>query len=78
MNDQDTYPRLPDKFGPKVASYPECSYGAVRVVILLKSGARVRDVVIGGDAISKVGSKLIRAESDLPFSISDIEDVERG
>ena len=75
---RDSYPRLPVKFGSKVASYPECSFGAVRVTLALRDGRRIRDVIIGADAICKVGQKLIGTESDLPFAVSDIEAVERG
>ena len=75
---RDSYPKLPAKFGPKVASYPECSYGAVRVTLVLRDGRRIHDVIIGADAICKIGQRLISAESDLPFSVSDIEAVERG
>jgi hypothetical protein len=74
----DMYPRLPDRFGSAVASYPECSYGAVRVTLVLKSGRRIRDVIIGGDAICKIGQKEIKSESDLDFLVSDIEGVQRG
>jgi hypothetical protein len=78
MSATGTYPKLPDRFGPLVSSWPECSYGAVRVVLVLQDGSRVRDVIIGGDAICKVGQKLIQAESDLEFRVSDIQAVERG
>ena len=74
----DTYAKLPDEFGAKVMSYPECSYGAVRVILCLNNGRRIRDVIIGADAICKIGSKLIRTEADLDFRISEIKDVERG
>ena len=74
----DTYPGLPDRFASKVASYPECSYGAVRVTLVLRDGRRIRDVIIGGDAICKIGQKHITSESDLDFSVSDIKDVKRG
>jgi hypothetical protein len=74
---KESYPRLPGRFGSKVTSLPECSYGAVRVTLVLKDGRRVRDVIIGADAICKIGQKLIQSESDLDFLISDIEDVER-
>jgi hypothetical protein len=74
----DKYPRLPDRFCSKVASYPECSYGAVRVTLVLKDGRRIRDVIIGGDAICKIGQTLITLESDLDFSVSDIENVKRA
>lgn len=78
LSTQDTYPRLPDRFAPKVVSFPECSYGAVRVTLVLRGGRRIHDVIIGADAICKIGQRLIQSESDLGFSISDIEDVERG
>jgi hypothetical protein len=72
----DTYPRLPDRFGSIVAAMPECSYGAVRVTLVLRGDRRIHDVIIGGDAICKIGQRLIQSESDLDFSVSDIEDVE--
>ena len=72
-----SYPRLPDRFGPKVANMPECSYGAVRVTLVLRDGRRIHDVIIGGDAICKVGQRLINSETDLDFAVSDIEDVQR-
>ena len=74
----NSYPRLPEKFGPTVASYPECSYGAVRVTLVLSDGRRFHDVIIGADAICKIGPTQIATESDLPFQVSDIEGVERG
>ena len=73
-----SYPKLPDRFGPRVASYPECSYGAVRVTLVLRNGDRIGDVIIGGDAICKIGQKRISSESDLNFSTSDIEEIEKG
>ena len=74
----DLYPKLPNKFGSKVASYPECSYGAVRVKLVLSNGRVIQDVIIGADAICKIGQKQIKTESDLDFSVLDIEDVQRG
>jgi hypothetical protein len=74
----DSYPRLPDRFCPRVASYPECSYGAIRVILVLRDGRRIHDVIIGADAICKIGQRLIKSEADLDFSVSDIEDVQRG
>ena len=77
-NTSDSYPRLPAKFGPKVAAIPECSYGAVRVTLVLRDGRRIHDVIIGADAISKIGQRLIHSERDLDFAVSDIHDVETG
>ena len=78
LSTEDSYPKLPDRFGPKVMSFPECSYGAVRVTLVLTDGRRVHDVIIGADAICKIGQRLIQSGADLDFSVSDIEDVERG
>jgi hypothetical protein len=75
---KDSYPRLPDKFSAKVVSLPECSYGAVRVTLVLKDGRRIRDVIIGGDTICKIGQRHIRSAADLDFSVSDIENVKNG
>jgi hypothetical protein len=72
---EDPYPMLPERFRSKVNSYPECSYGAVRVTLVLKSGRRIRDVIIGGDAICKIGDRHIRSHSDLDFSVDDIKNV---
>jgi len=57
---------------------PERSYGAVRVALVLEDGTRIPNVIIGGDAICKVGDRPIQSESDLNFRVSDIRDVERG
>jgi hypothetical protein len=76
-NDHTTvpYPILPDRFIRKVNSYPECSYGAVRVTLVLLDGRRIHDVIIGGNAICKIGQRHISCESDLDFSVSDIRNV---
>jgi hypothetical protein len=73
-----SYPKLPDKFWSKVASYPECSYGAVRVTLVLRNGRRIHDVIVGGDAICKIAQRHIRSESDLDFSVADIKEVKRA
>ena len=44
----------------------------------MRDGRRIHDVIIGADAICKIGQRLIQSEADLDFSVSDIEDVERG
>jgi len=77
-HDSGSYPKLPDRFALKIASYPECSYGAVRVMLVLRDGRRIRDVIIGGDTICKIGQRHIRSESDLDFSVADIKNVKRG
>ena len=75
MND---YPILPDKFSSRVNSYGECSFGAIKVNLLLASGRKIYDVIIGGDAICRIGQKQIKSVEDLDFSVSDIADVEHS
>jgi hypothetical protein len=76
--EQDTYPRVPDRFVPEVLAFPECSYGAARATLVLKDGRVVYDVILGGDSIAKVGEKLVRTAADLDFATSDIVKVMRG
>ena len=78
LTSQSSPPKLPEKFGPKVGSFPECSSGAVRVTLGLRDGRRIHDVIIGADAIGKIGPRLIQPESDLDFSVSGIKDFGRG
>jgi len=76
---KDSYPVLPDKLASQSAYYPEYSYGATRVVLVLKDGRRIADVIIGGaGTICKIGSQLIESESDLGFLTSDIADLEKA
>jgi hypothetical protein len=76
--EQDTYPRVPDRFVPEVFGFPECSYGAARATLVLKDGRVVFDVILGGDSIAKVGEKLVKSAADLDFSPADIVKVMRG
>jgi len=78
MPREHSYPVLPDKFGEVVNRYPECSYGAVRVILVLKDGTWIRDVILAGNAICKIGQKLIKTSSDLDFSVSDVIEVKQG
>jgi hypothetical protein len=75
---QDTFPRVPAKFVPKVLGFRECSYGAARATLVLKSGRVIFDVILGGDSIAKVGEKLVKSEADLDFSTADIVKVLPG
>jgi hypothetical protein len=79
MTDEEpTYPRVPAQFVPAVLAFPECSYGAVRATLVLKDGRAIFDVILGGDAIAKVGDKLVKSAADLDFATSDIVKVLRG
>jgi hypothetical protein len=67
---------LPDRLADKTIGFPESSYGANRVTLVLGDGRRVREVFLAwGRDIVKVGSKAISRPEDLDFRITDIIDV---
>ena len=67
---------IPDELAAKANSFPESSYGATTVSLILSNGRRVDNVVLGGASdIVKVGSRRVSEASDLEFSVSEIVDV---
>jgi len=49
--------RLPIAIQEKIATFPESSYGAHRVTLILDDGSEIREVyVAGNDEIVKVGT----------------------
>ena len=75
---KDSYPRVPVRFTPEVFVFPECSYGAARATFVLINGRVISDVILAGDSIAKVGSRLVRTAADLDFSPEDINEVRPG
>jgi hypothetical protein len=75
---QDRYPRVPAQFVPAVFEFPECSYGAAKATLVLKSGRVIYDVILAGDSIAKVGDRLVTSEADIDFATADIVEVRRG
>jgi len=69
------YPQVPQSVGDKAQSFPESSYGAQRVTLLLADGRRVPNVSLAGDVIVKVGTRLVQSPADLDFSVSDVVDA---
>ena len=68
--------RLPDILAAKAMRFPESSYGAVTVTLVLVGGRRVRHVVLaGGTDIVKIGDQTITSPDQLGFSVADIRDV---
>jgi hypothetical protein len=60
----------------KAMRFPESSYGAVTVTLVLVGGRRVPHVVLaGGTDIVKVGGKTITSPDQLGFNLADIRDV---
>jgi hypothetical protein len=67
--------RIPEKFAAKVRSFPESSYGATTVTLILRDGRRIENVVLSGSDIVKVGDELVSEAGDLDFSPGEIANV---
>ena len=65
---------LPDELGDKAASFPESSYGATLVTLVLKNGSRIPHVhVAGRDVIKATGSQEeSRLATIRPSEIADV------
>ena len=67
---------LPEDLAAKAAGFPESTYGACRVTLVLADGRHVSDISLAwGTEIVKVGSRLVDSSKDLGFALSDIVDV---
>ena len=74
-----TLMRLNDQLAGKVATFPESSYGATRVTLVLVDGRRIADVVLAwGVEIVRVGEHSVRLPEQLGFDIAMVSDVEPG
>ena len=68
--------KLPHQLADKTAGFPESSYGANRVTLVLADGRRISEVFLAwGTEIVKVGPRAVAAPEDLSFALSDIVDV---
>ena len=68
--------RISDELAAKANSFPESSYGATTVTLILLDGRRIDEVVLGGASdIVKIGGRNVSVASDLDFTISEIADV---
>lgn len=62
---------LSESIQEKIATFPEYSYGAHKVILILKDGTEIREVyVAGNDEIVRVGES-----TRIQFDISDVVDV---
>jgi hypothetical protein len=67
---------LPDQVADKTVGFPESSYGANRVTLILADGRRVHEVFIAGRGeIVKIGSRAVSRPDELDFRLADIVDV---
>ena len=73
---EETYPRIPERFRDRVAAFPESSMCATRIKVDLTNGRKIYDVIIAGRGdIVKVGTKLIEKPEDLDFDPAEIVEV---
>lgn len=62
---------LPESIQKKIATFPEYSYGAHKVTLILKDGTEILEVyVAGNDEIIRVGKM-----DQIQFDVSDVADV---
>jgi len=67
---------LPQKLADKTVGFPESSYGANRVTLVLADGRRISEVFLAwGTEIVKVGARAVATPEDLSFAVTDIVDV---
>jgi len=67
---------LPQKFADKTAGFPESSYGANRVTLVLADSRRVHEVFLAwGTEIVKIGTRATAGPDDLDFALADIVDI---
>jgi hypothetical protein len=68
---------IPARLAEKAAGFPESSYGATTVTIVLTDGRRIADVVLAwGRQIVRVGGMLIEKPEQLGFELGTVQDVE--
>jgi hypothetical protein len=68
--------RIPDGLAAKANTFPESSYGATTVTLVLSDGTLITDVVLAGASdIVKVQGRAVSDAADLGFSVNDIADV---
>ena len=68
---------IPARLAEKAAGFPESSYGATTVTVVLTDGRRIADVVLAwGRQIVRVGDRVIEKPEQLDFELGMVQDVE--
>ncbi|MEX2163947.1 MAG: hypothetical protein WD823_06865 [Sulfuricaulis sp.] len=68
--------KLPPVLAEKAASFPEVSYGATKVTLLLAGGREIKNVTLAwGQEIIGIKDQKVVSESELGFGIDEILDV---
>ncbi len=67
---------IPDKFLQTTQNFPESSYGANRVTLILSNGKKIKGVMLAwGSEIVKVDNIPVSDEKDIDFKLSEIRSV---
>ena len=67
---------IPSALAGKAAGFPESSYGANRVTLILKDGKKITRVTLAwGSEIVQIDGERVEEEKDLGFRLADIVDV---
>ena len=67
---------LPSQLSDKASEFPETSYGATHVVLLLNDNRKIENVVLAwGSDIVRINNVPIEVIEDLGFGSDDIVDV---
>ena len=66
---------ISDYLSDKALTYGESSYGATKVILVLRDGRKIPDVTLAGRDIVKIGRQFIKSKNQLTFLINDIIDV---
>jgi hypothetical protein len=74
-----TFPELTDELASKAAGFPESSYGATPVTLVLSSGRQIPNVVLAwGRQIVRIGFRKVNSTTKLGFDLADVRDVLPG
>ena len=76
-NELANWPELPQNISTQVDTFPESSYGATTVTLVLSDGRRIERVVVGGRHIVRIGDRAITHVDQLGFAVSSIVAAER-
>lgn len=68
--------KISDELAAKANSFPESSYGATTVTLILLDGRRIDEVVLAGASVIVKGrGRHVSDARELGFSLSEIADV---
>jgi hypothetical protein len=68
--------RIPEELAGKANFFPESSYGATTVTLILSDGRRIDDVILAwASQIVKVRGRDVTEAGDLGFGVDEIVDV---